>query len=389
MIPYGRQNIDKDDIKSVIEVMESDFLTQGPVTPIFEEELKNFCGAKYAIATINATSALHLACLSLGVKEGDIVWTSPISFVASANCAIYCGAQVDFVDIDSKTYNISIDALKEKLINAKRKNKLPKVIIPVHLSGQSCDMEKIFDLSKEFDFKIIEDASHAIGGRYNGMPIGNCQFSDITVFSFHPVKIITTCEGGACLTNNKNLNTIIYNLRSHGIVRNQKDMINIKHGSWYYEQRYLGFNYRLNDLQAALGISQLKKLNFFVKERHKIVSTYNNYFKNNENIEMPFQQKNCYSSFHLYIIKVSNENGYNRDEIFERLRNLGYQVNIHYIPIYKHPFYSEKINTNDFPNSEEYYTKAISLPIFPFLKKMDVKNVVDIINNKINFQHIF
>ena len=389
MIPYGKQNIDEDDIKSVIEVMESDFLTQGPVTPIFEDELKKFCGAKYATATVNATSALHLACLSLGVKEGDIVWTSPISFVASANCAIYCGAQVDFVDIDKQTNNISIEALKEKLINAKRKNILPKVIIPVHLSGQSCDMEKIYDLSKEFKFKIIEDASHAIGGRYNDLPIGNCQFSDITVFSFHPVKIITTCEGGACLTNNKNLHNLIYHLRSHGIVRNQKDMVNKKHGSWYYEQKYLGFNYRLNDLQSALGISQLKKLSFFVEERHKLVSTYNDYFKNNENIEIPFQQKNCYSSFHLYIIKVSNENGYNRDEIFERLRNFGYQVNIHYIPIYKHPFYSEKFSANNFPNSEEYYKKAISLPIYPYLKKRDVKKVVDIINNKINFQHIF
>ena len=323
MIPYGKQNINKEDINSVIEVMESDFLTQGPVTPLFEEKLQSFCNAKYAIATINATSALHLACLSIGVTKGDIVWTSPISFVASANCVLYCGGEIDFVDIDPRTYNISIDSLRDKLMKAKRKNKLPKAIIPVHLSGQSCDMRKINNLSKEFGFKIIEDASHAIGGKYENEPVGSCQYSDITVFSFHPVKIITTCEGGACLTNNKEIYEKIYNLRSHGIVRNQKDMLNKKEGSWYYEQKHLGFNYRLNDLQAALGINQIKRLKSFVKKRHLIVNSYNELFDNNENITVPYQNEKSFSSFHLYIIKISNNNKYNRNEIFERLREQG------------------------------------------------------------------
>ena len=389
MIPYGKQNINKEDINSVIEVMKSDFLTQGPVTPLFENELQSFCNAKYAVATINATSALHLACLSIGITKGDIVWTSPISFVASANCVLYCGGEIDFVDIDSKTYNISIDSLENKLVQAKKDNKLPKAIIPVHLSGQSCDMEKIAELSEKYGFKIIEDASHAIGAKYDGTPVGSCQFSDITVFSFHPVKIITTCEGGACLTNNKEIYEKIYNLRSHGIVRNQKDMINEKEGSWYYEQKYLGFNYRLNDLQSALGINQIKRLTTFIKKRHQIVSLYNELFENNENVITPYQHEKSFSSFHLYIIKVSNKEGFNRKEIFERLRGQGYQVNVHYIPIYRQPFFSNKFKKEDYPSSEDYYSKSISLPIFPYLEQKDIKKVVDIINNKINFQHIF
>lgn len=389
MIPYGKQNISKEDINSVVEVMESDYLTQGPVTPLFEKELELFCNARFALASINATSALHLACLSIGIKKGDTVWTSPISFVASANCVIYCGGEIDFVDIDPKTYNISIDSLKEKLIEAKKKNTLPKAIIPVHLSGQSCEMEEISNLSKQYGFKIIEDASHAIGGEYKGEPVGSCKYSDITVFSFHPVKIITTCEGGACLTNDKVLYEKMYNLRSHGIVRNQKDMVNQSHGSWYYEQRYLGFNYRLNDLQAALGLNQIKRLKIFIKERHKIADLYDKFFRENENIITPFQYEKSFSSYHLYIIKVSNNKGYERNKIFERLRGQGYQVNIHYIPIYKHPFFSKNFKKENFPFSEDYYSKAISLPIFPFLKEKDVKNIVNIINNKINFQHIF
>ena len=389
MIPYGKQNINKEDINSVIEVMKSDFLTQGPVTPLFENELQSFCKAKYAVATINATSALHLACLSIGISKGDLVWTSPISFVASANCVKYCGGEIDFVDIDPLTYNISIDCLENKLVQAKKKNKLPKAIIPVHLSGQSCDMEKIAKLSEIYGFKIIEDASHAIGGEYKGIPVGSCQFSDITVFSFHPVKIITTCEGGACLTNNKEIYEKIYNLRSHGIVRNQKDMLNKKEGSWYYEQKHLGFNYRLNDLQSALGINQIKRLTTFIKKRHQIVSLYNELFENNENVITPYQHEKSFSSFHLYIIKVSNKEGFNRKEIFEKLRELGYQVNVHYIPIYRQPFFSNKFKKEDYPSSEDYYSKAISLPIFPYLEKKDIKNVVDIINNKINYQYIF
>ena len=385
MIPYGKQNIIKEDIDSVVEVMKSDFLTQGPITPKFEEELQNFCKVKYAVATVNATSALHLACLAIGINEGDELWTSPISFVASANCILYCGGKVDFIDINPLTYNISIKQLKKKLLLAKEKKRLPKAIIPVHLSGQSCEMIEIYNLSKEFGFKIIEDASHAVGGKYKGQPIGSCEYSDITIFSFHPVKIITTCEGGVCLTNDRKIYEKIYNLRSHGIVRNQKDMINKMHGSWYYEQRFLGYNYRLNDLQSALGINQIKRLESLVNKRHEIASLYNHFFKDNDNVKTPFQEENTYSSYHLYIIKIDND----RDKIFERLRNQGYYVNIHYIPIYKHPYYSNYFNDEDFPNSEEYYSNAISLPIFPDLKEKDVKNVVDIINDRINFQHIF
>ena len=389
MIPYGKQIIDNDDIKSVINVMKSDFLTQGPMTPLFEEELKYFCKSEFAVATINATSALHLACLSIGIKKDDLVWTSPISFVASANCVKYCGADIDFVDIDPLTYNMSADSLEQKLILAKKKGKLPKAIIPVHLSGQSCDMKRIYNLSKLYGFKIIEDASHAIGGEYYGKPIGSCIYSDITVFSFHPVKIITTCEGGACMTNNEELYKKIYDLRSHGIVRNQKDMLNKKQGSWYYEQKVLGFNYRLNDLQAALGINQIKKLKLFVNERHKIAKKYNKLLKNNQNIVTPFQIEEAFSSYHLYIIKVSNNEGYDRNQIFERLREYGYLVNIHYIPIYKHPYYANDFEDDNFPNSEEYYSKAISLPIYPFLKNNEMKKIIDIINNNLNFQHLF
>ncbi len=389
MIPYGKQNINQEDIDSVIEVMNSNFLTQGPITPLFEEELQKYCKAKYAVATINATSALHLACIAIGINKNDVVWTSPITFVASVNCVKYCGGEIDFVDIDPLTYNISIDCLNKKLIEAKKNKKLPKAIIAVHLSGQSCDMEKISNLSKEYGFKIIEDASHAIGGKYKDKPIGSCEYSDIAVFSFHPVKILTTCEGGACMTNNKKLYEIIYNLRSHGIVRNKRDMVNKNAGSWYYEQKVLGFNYRLNDLQSALGINQIRRLDLFVKKRHEIVRLYNELLINNSNVTRPFQLKETYSSFHLYIIKISNNENFIRDQIFERLRNNGYYVNVHYIPIYKHPFYSKNFDSTDYPNSEEYYSKAVSLPIYPYLDEKHVKNVIDIINNKINYQNLF
>ena len=389
MIPYGKQNINQKDIDSVIEVMSSDFLTQGPITPLFEEKLQKYCEVKYAVATINDTSALHLSCLAIGIKKGDFVWTSPITFVASANCIKYCGGNLDLVDIDPLTYNISIESLKSKLVEAKTKNRLPKAIITVHLSGQSCDMEKIKNLSKEYGFKIIEDASHALGAKYKDKPVGSCFYSDIVVFSFHPVKMITTCEGGACLTNDKNLYERIYNLRSHGIVRNKKDMVNKNSGSWYYEQKFLGFNYRLNDLQSALGINQIKRLDLFIKKRYEIVNYYNQLFENNSNIIRPFQLEDSFSSFHLYIIKVSNKEDFNRDKIFESLRNNGYYVNVHYIPIYRHPFYSNNFNLKDYPNSEEYYSKAISLPIYPYLNKKHIRNVVDIINNKVNYQNLF
>ena len=389
MIPYGKQNINQEDISSVIEVMQSDYLTQGPITPKFEKELSSYCGVKYAAAVVNATSALHLSCLALGVGKGDIVWTSPISFVASANCVKYCGAKVDFVDIDLETYNMSTQALENKLLNAYKSGELPKVVIPVHLAGRSCDMKKIKELSIKYGFKIIEDASHAIGGKYYGEYIGSCSYSDIAVFSFHPVKIITTCEGGVCLTNDSNIYDKIYRLRSHGIVRNEKQMVNKSHGSWYYEQIDLGFNFRLNDLQSALGINQLKRIDSFVKSRHAIVIKYDELFKESQNIITPNQNINEHSSFHLYIIRVIEKDGIDRKVIFEKLRNEGVYVNIHYIPIYRQPYYSKEFDIKDFPNSEKYYSEAISLPIYPSLKEEQIKEVVDIVNKPANFQNIF
>lgn len=388
MIPYSRQSIDQDDIDAVVEVMKSDFLTQGPITPVFEEKLKDYCNANYAVASVNATSALHLACMSIDIGEGDIVWTSTISFVASANCAKYCGAEIDLVDIDPYSYNMSIEDLTKKLKIADKKGKLPKAVIPVHLSGQSCNMKEIKELSLKYGFKIIEDASHAFGGKYLDEQIGCCKYSDITVFSFHPVKIITSAEGGVCLTNDKDLYKKIYDLRSHGIVRNESNTKK-NEGPWHYEQIDLGYNYRLNDIQAALGINQVKKVDLFVKQRHKIVKSYNDLFKNNRNITTPKQSNDSFSSYHLYIIKTSNIGKYNRFNVFERLRSEGFYVNVHYIPIYHHPYYSKSFNKKDFPNSEEYYSKAISLPVYPGLSDSQVRRVVKTIEKGMNYQNIF
>jgi len=389
MIPYGKQTVDQSDINAVLEVLKSDFLTQGPVTPRFEKEICKYTGSNHSVAVINATSALHIACLALGVGNQDIVWTSPISFVASANCAKYCGAEVDFVDIDPNTYNMSVQALEEKLKIAKQKNRLPKVIIPVHLSGQSCDMEAISKLGEQYGFRIIEDASHAIGGSYKSSKVGSCQYSDICVFSFHPVKIITTCEGGVCTTNDKELYQKMYNLRSHGIVRNQEDMQNTKHGPWYYEQVDLGFNYRLNDLQAALGISQLKKLNNFVEKRLLIAKKYDKIFQEETDLKLPFQAKQSISSFHLYILRIKKDGNLDRKVIFEKLRNNGILVNIHYIPIYRHPFYSKDYLIENFPNAESYYEEAISLPIFPGLTDDQIEYVAETLKKPTNYQNIF
>lgn len=389
MIPYGKQTVDQSDISAVVEIMKSDFLTQGPVTPRFEKKICKYTGSNHSVAVINATSALHIACLALGVGNEDIVWTSPISFVASANCAKYCGAEVDFVDIDPDTYNMSAQALEEKLKIAKRKNILPKVVIPVHLSGQSCNMEAISKLGEQYGFRIIEDASHAIGGSYKSSKVGSCQYSDICVFSFHPVKIITTCEGGICTTNDSELYQKMYNLRSHGIVRNQEDMKNTKHGPWYYEQIDLGFNYRLNDLQAALGISQLKKLNSFVEKRILIAKKYDEIFQKEADLKLPYQAELSFSSFHLYIIRIKKEGKLDRKVIFEKLRNNGILVNIHYIPIYRQPFYSKGYSIEDFPNAESYYEEAISLPIFPGLTDYQIELVAETIKKPTNYQNIF
>ena len=389
VIPYSRQNISEKDIESVVEVLRSDFVTQGPIIEKFEDKIAEYCNARYAYACNSGTSALHIACLSLGLKEGDIVWTSPISFVASSNCALYCNAEVDFVDIDSKTYNMSSDSLEEKLIEAKKKGKLPKIVIPVHLSGQSCDMKKINQLSLEYGFKIIEDASHAVGAKYEGMPVGDCRYSDITVFSFHPVKIITTCEGGMCMTNDSNIAELLYRFRSHGITRQPSQMTKIPDGPWYYEQLELGLNYRINDVQAALGLSQMSRLDSFIKKRSKIAKRYNELLSDSI-VKLPEINEKCSSSWHLYIIRVEENKFTTHRQLFEKFRTAGILVNIHYIPIYRQPYYkSLGFNKNRFPESEKYYKEAISIPIFPGLRENEQDKVVSMIKKPVGFQNIF
>lgn len=380
MIPYGRQSISEDDIKAVIEVLKSDYLTQGPVVPQFENAVAQYCGAKHAVAVNSATSALHIACLALGVGKGDIVWTSPISFVASANCALYCGAEVDFVDIDPYTYNLSIDYLKEKLAQAEKIGKLPKVVIPVHLAGQPCDMESIRALGNQYGFKIIEDASHAIGAKYKAQPVGNCKYSDITVFSFHPVKIITTGEGGMALTNSPDIAERMQLLRSHGITRDASKMTKQPDGAWYYQQIDLGFNYRMTDIQAALGLSQLQRLDEFIEQRQKIAHRYNKLLANLP-ITIPFQHKDSYSALHLYIVRLHlNKVSLSHKEFFIKLRESEIGVNLHYIPIYLQPYY-EKFSYchDDFVNANAYYDEAISLPIYPSLTEFEQTQICQII----------
>lgn len=372
MIPYGKQEITEADIKAVVEVLKSDFITQGPVIPAFESAVANYCGAKHSVAVNSATSALHIACRALGVGNGDVVWTSPISFVASSNCALYCGANIDFVDINPKTYNLSVEKLEEKLIEADKHDRLPKVVIPVHLTGQSCEMEKIHSLSKKYGFKIIEDASHAIGGRYKDRPVGCCQYSDITVFSFHPVKIITTAEGGMALTNDRGLADKLSLLRSHGVTRDPALMQNNDRGPWYYEQIDLGFNYRLTDLQAALGLSQLERLDEYVSQRHELSKKYNVALENLSLI-LPWQHPETYSGLHLYVIRLKlDEINKTHREVFESLRTKGIGVNLHYIPIHTQLFYQALgFKWGDYPEAEKYYGEAISLPMFPTLEKQD------------------
>jgi len=376
IIPYGRQDITQSDIDSVVAVLKSDFLTQGPKVPSFEQHIAEYCGASHAVAVNSATSALHLACLSLGVGKGDSVWTSPVTFVASANCALYCGAKVDFVDIDPRSYNLCPDALEKKLIKARSLGCLPKVIIPVHLCGQSCDMERIFSLSKEYNFKIIEDASHAIGGKYQNKPIGDCRYSDITIFSFHPVKIITTAEGGMAVTNNKDLYTRLSTLRSHGITRDIDAMTHESDGPWYYQQIDLGFNYRMTELQAALGLSQLVRLDDYVSRRHVLAERYDNLLAKMPHI-LPYQGKTNYSSYHLYVIRLKNHTDGNHRRVFELLRDKGVGVNLHYIPVYAHPYYKAMgFDSADFPMSESYYSSAISIPLFPGMSFHEQDSVV-------------
>ncbi|MBT8534584.1 UDP-4-amino-4,6-dideoxy-N-acetyl-beta-L-altrosamine transaminase [Polynucleobacter paneuropaeus] len=376
MIPYGRQDISQADVDAVVEVLRSDFLTQGPVVPAFEDAVARYCGAKYAVASNSATSSLHLACLALGVGSGDIVWTTPITFVASANCALYCGAQVDFVDIDPLSYNLSVENLEKKLIDAKTNGKLPKVLIPVHLCGQSCNMAAIFSLSRKYGFKIIEDASHAIGGRYRGEIIGSCRYSDITIFSFHPVKIITTGEGGMALTNDLSLAASMNLLRSHGITRDASAMTHEPEGPWYYQQINLGFNYRMTDIQAALGLSQMQRLDEIVFKRNNIALRYGGLLADMP-LNTPWQDPEDYNAHHLYVIRLKlTEISNSREKIFDAMYQAGINLNVHYIPVYHHPFYQRLgFRVGYCPEAERYYSEAISIPIYPGLTETQQDHV--------------
>ena len=385
MIPYGKQDISLDDINAVVEVLKSDFLTQGHVVPMFEKCLSDYTGAKHSVVVNSATSALHIACKALEVGPGDLVWTSAVTFVASANCAVYCGASVDFIDIDPNSYNICIKSLANKLEHAASSGNLPKVLIPVHLSGQSCDMKSIHALSKKYGFTILEDASHAIGGKYEDDPIGNCKYSDIAVFSFHPVKIITTGEGGAALTNNPELDKNMRLFASHGITRDVEFMEANSDGPWYYEQISLGWNYRMTELQAALGLNQMSRINSFIETRHQIAKRYNSELKHLP-ITLPAQSDKIFSSFHLYIIRLKlDEMKKSHKDIFEELRQEGLGVNLHYIPVYHHPFYKKQgFKAQYCPEAEKYYQEAISIPIYFGLSDEQQGEVINIISKVLN-----
>lgn len=381
MIPYGRQEILEEDILEVKKILRSDFLTQGPMVPKFEKTVAKYCGASHAVAVNSATSALHIACIALDLGVGDYLWTSPNTFVASANCGLYCGAKIDFVDINPKTYNICVDSLSEKLIKSEKLGKLPKVLVPVHYAGQPCDMPKIYELSKRYGFKILEDASHAIGSNYNKIQVGSCTHSDITVFSFHPVKIITTAEGGMALTNNKRIAEKMIRLRSHGITydknltkQRSKDEI------WNYQQIDLGFNYRMNEIQAALGLNQIKRLDKYIKIRHKIAKIYDDNLKNLP-VQTPWQAPANYSSYHLYPILVKKELcKKSQKQVYNKLKKSDIAVNLHYIPVHRHPYYENLgFKKNDYLIAEKIFKEMISIPIFPSLKKKDQKYVIETI----------
>jgi len=389
-IPYGKQNINEEDIEAVNLVLRSEYLTQGPVVPTFERAIASYCKTQFAVAMNSATSALHLACLALGVGPGDTVWTSAITFAASANCARYCGAEVDFVDIDKDTFNMSLEDLDRKLREAAKQNRLPKVVIPVHLGGLSCDMKRLSEITQPYGIKIIEDASHAIGGTFDGVPIGSCRYSDVTIFSFHPVKIITTGEGGIATTNEAGLAKKMANLRSHGITRDGDDFVNKSPGPWYYEQQGLGFNYRMTDMAAALGLSQFKKLDQFVAERNLIAENYYQLFKDS-GLEFQAQIQDVYSSFHLFVVRPNYESlGTTQKDMFEKLRGNGILANLHYIPVYRHPYYQELgYSHGDYLQAELYYRQAISIPIYPGLTIDQQQYVVDIILKPLGHQTIF
>jgi len=367
-IPYGRQDITETDIQAVINVLRSDWLTQGPAVPCFERALTDYCGAKHALAVNSATSALHIACLALGLGPGDWLWTTPVTFVASANCGLYCGARVDFVDIDPRTYNLCPQALEAKLVDAKKAGKLPKVLVAVHLCGQPCNMAAIHALGQKYGFKIVEDASHAIGGKYKGEFIGSSRYSEITVFSFHPVKIITTAEGGMALTNSDELAKKMALLRSHGIARDPAQMTHAPDGPWYYQQIDLGYNYRMTELQAALGVSQMQRLGAFVARRHQLAKRYDQQLASLP-VTTPWQHPDSYSGLHLYVVRLQLDKiTKTHRQVFESLREHGIGVNLHYIPVHTQPIYRRMgFKVGDYPQAEQYYAEAISLPMYSTL----------------------
>lgn len=368
MIPYGRQDITQADVDAVVAALRSEFLTQGPAVPRFEEAIARRVGAGHGVAVNSATSALHIACQALGLGPGDWLWTSPVTFVASANCALYCGAQVDFVDIDPRTYNLSAEALARKLEQAQSRGRLPKIVVPVHLCGQPCDMAAIHALAQRYGFRVIEDASHAVGGKYRGEPIGNGRYSDVTVFSFHPVKIITTAEGGLALANDGALANKMRLLRSHGITREAGEMTDAPHGPWYYQQVELGYNYRMTEVHAALGLSQLQRLDAYVTRRHQLAQRYDRLLAKLP-VTVPFQHADGYSGLHLYVIRLQLDRiGRSHREVFNALRSAGIGVNLHYIPVHTQPYYARMgFKAGDFPEAMRYYAEAISLPMFATL----------------------
>jgi len=377
-IPYGKQQISDTDIQAVVDVLRSDFLTQGPVVPAFEAAVAKHCHARHGVAVSNATAGLHLACLTLGLGPGDLLWTSPITFVASANCALYCGAQVDFVDIDARTFNMCPIELEKKLAIAERLGRLPKIVVPVHMCGQPCDMQAIHALSLKYGFKIIEDASHAIGARYQGEPVGNGRYSDLTVFSFHPVKIITTGEGGMVMCNNAAYAQTLSRLRSHGISSDQSDMqLRPVDEIWNYQQLQLGFNYRMTEMQAALGLNQLKQLDAFVLKRHALAAVYDKALQD-LSLTTPWQHPDSYSSYHLYPILVRpSEDGVTQKQVYEAMHKAGIQVNLHYIPVYLQPFYAAMGFKRGYcPKAEAYFKQTISIPLYANLQADQQSRVI-------------
>lgn len=385
IIRYGQQDITQNDIDAVVDVLKSVNLTQGPAIDAFEQGIAQIAGARHAVAVNSATSALHIACLALDLGPGDWLWTTPNTFVASANCALYCGALVDFVDIDPVTYNLSPQALETKLVEAEKAGRLPKIVVPVHLTGQPCDMAAIHALGQRFGFRIIEDASHAIGGRYQSEPIGNGRYSDITIFSFHPVKIITTAEGGMALTNDDDLAMRLGLLRSHGITRDPALMTGeIDEGSWYYQQVTLGYNYRMTDIQAALGLSQLTRLDEYVARRHEIACRYASLLADLP-VTLPWQHPDSYSAYHLYVIRLQLENiAPSHRDVFEHMRARDIMVNLHYIPVHTQPYYRQfGFKAGDYPEAEQYYRDAISIPMHPTLTDAEQDRVVEVLREAV------